>query len=137
MTDKRFLLAVLSDRREHRLSEILRRSFAERGCGMTVHSRAADLRRDGFEIACWPAKKERDSFYQLIADDVSVLETATLGSGPQREPGVAVSSVDAEPPRDVLSADHRAGDADDTQSVASALTLFPTAPGAYEEPTAA
>lgn len=37
-------------------NEILRRSMQERGCGLTVHSRAADLRRrlapEGLTVAC-------------------------------------------------------------------------------------
>lgn len=49
-SDKAFLLRVLSDGRWHSLPEILNRSVAERGYGLTVHSRAADLRRDGHVI---------------------------------------------------------------------------------------
>jgi len=49
-TDAAFLLRVLSDGRPHSLNEILQASFAERGCGLTVHSRAADLRNQGHLI---------------------------------------------------------------------------------------
>ena len=49
--DKDFLLAVLADGRWHTLTEILSRSFRDRGVGLTVHSRAANLRRDGHTIA--------------------------------------------------------------------------------------
>lgn len=45
-SDNVFLLGVLKDGRWHTLTEILSRSFADRGVGLTVHSRAADLRRD-------------------------------------------------------------------------------------------
>ena len=45
MTDVDFLLSVLADGEAHSQAEILRRSFDERGHGLTVHSRAADLRR--------------------------------------------------------------------------------------------
>lgn len=50
MTDCDFLLAVLEDGEEHSLNEILQRSLAERGCGLTVHSRAADLRKLGHSV---------------------------------------------------------------------------------------
>ena len=49
-TDCDFLLDVLSDNLPHSLNEILRRSFTERGCGLTVHSRVADLRKRGHVI---------------------------------------------------------------------------------------
>lgn len=47
MSDNAFLYHVLEDGKWHSQSEILRRSEQERGCGMTVHSRAADLRKKG------------------------------------------------------------------------------------------
>jgi hypothetical protein len=68
MSDTAFLLEVLSDGEKHGLNEILLRSFRERGCGLTVHSRASDLRKQGHVIV-----NESDpfvkgsSFYQLIA----------------------------------------------------------------------
>lgn len=49
-TDNAFLLSVLADGRWHTLTEILSRSFADRGVGLTVHSRAAELRRAGHVI---------------------------------------------------------------------------------------
>ena len=49
-TDAAFLLRVLSDGKAHSLNEILQASFAERGCGLTVHSRAANLRAQGHTI---------------------------------------------------------------------------------------
>ena len=49
-TDAAFLLRVLSDGRPHSLNEILQASFAERGCGMTCHSRVSDLRAQGHTI---------------------------------------------------------------------------------------
>lgn len=68
MTDKEFLLGVLSDGKPHTLNEILARSMAERGCGITTHSRAADLRRDGHVVLNWKnkgASRGRGSVYQL------------------------------------------------------------------------
>lgn len=50
VTDGGFLLAVLADGGWHTLTEILARSFRDRGCGLTVHSRAAELRRHGHVI---------------------------------------------------------------------------------------
>jgi hypothetical protein len=50
MTDCEFLLEVLADGREHTLTDILRASIDQRGHGLTVHSRVADLRTRGHEI---------------------------------------------------------------------------------------
>lgn len=50
MTDADFLLALLSDGKPRTTNEILAASFAERGVGLTVHSRAADLRKRGQRI---------------------------------------------------------------------------------------
>jgi hypothetical protein len=68
MTDADFLLDVLSDGNQHSLSEILNRSFRERGCGLTVHSRAADLRKQGHVIVNTkgPGSRGKASLYQLI-----------------------------------------------------------------------
>lgn len=70
MTDREFLLDVLEDGQPHTLTEILRRSFEVRGHGLTVHSRAADLRRDGYTIV-WRhepgAKRGNASVYQLTS----------------------------------------------------------------------
>lgn len=49
-TDVQFLLEVLDDGRLHTLNEILERSFRTRGCGLTVHSRVAELRKRGHII---------------------------------------------------------------------------------------
>jgi hypothetical protein len=67
VTDCEFLLRVLSDGEPHSLNEVLRRSFAERGCGLTVHSRAADLRRQGHLVANWKDGERGDgSWYRLL-----------------------------------------------------------------------
>ena len=66
MTDRDFLLKVLGDYQPHTLNEILSLSLAERGCGLTVHSRAADLRRDGYLISNKPMPgRRRGSVYRL------------------------------------------------------------------------
>jgi hypothetical protein len=49
-TDADFLARVLADGAWHTLDEILAESFRERGCGMTVHSRAATLRKRGWTV---------------------------------------------------------------------------------------
>lgn len=65
-TDAAFLLRVLSDERPHNLNDILRRSFAERGCGLTVHSRASDLRQQGYGVVNWKDGQRGDgSWYRL------------------------------------------------------------------------
>lgn len=50
MTDCDFILDVLGDGEEHSLAELLSRSMSERGCGLTVHSRVAQLRTRGHVI---------------------------------------------------------------------------------------
>ena len=52
MTDAQFLLSILEDGLPHSHADLLHRSFTERGCGLTVHSRIADLRAKGHTIAC-------------------------------------------------------------------------------------
>ena len=78
-SDCGFLLLFLGDHKEHTLTEILRASFAERGCGLTVHSRVADLRRDGYTIE-WrhvPGEKRGNaSAYRLISQPQSSEENA-------------------------------------------------------------
>ena len=52
MTDAAFILAVLEDGLPHSHADLLHRSFTERGCGMTIHSRIAGLRDKGHVIEC-------------------------------------------------------------------------------------
>jgi hypothetical protein len=70
-TDADFLLDVLRDGEWHSLNEILARSFHERGCALTVHSRASDLRAAGYVIVNEPIPGVRraSSRYRLVADD--------------------------------------------------------------------
>lgn len=71
-TDLAFLLRVLSDGRAHTLNELLQTSFAERGCGLTVHSRAAEARKRGYKIVnlhIRGAKRGAGSAYQLTGRD--------------------------------------------------------------------
>lgn len=69
MTDVAYLLSVLQDGQPHSSTEILRRSFDDRGHGLMVHSRAADLRAQGHQITCErvPGKRRGDAFtYKLL-----------------------------------------------------------------------
>ena len=82
MTDTQFLLSVLNDGKPHSLNEILLRSLKERGCGLTVHSRAADLRKslreEGYTVVnTKKGWRGNGSLYQLVP----LRETPTLGAG--------------------------------------------------------
>ena len=71
-TDAAFLLRVLSDGQAHSLNEILQRSFAERGCGLTPHSRASDLRKQGHVVVNETvpgAKRGAGSTYRLVTPE--------------------------------------------------------------------
>lgn len=69
MTDTDYLLLMLSDGRWHSQADILFGSQQERGYGMTVHSRASDLRKRGHVIECEVRSDtpRRQSFYRLVA----------------------------------------------------------------------
>lgn len=71
-TDCEFLLEILADGEQHTLNEILGASFERRGCGLTVHSRAADLRKQGHMIVnekVQGAERGFGSAYRLISPD--------------------------------------------------------------------
>lgn len=53
MTDRDadYMLRLLMER-PHTTGEMIDRSFRERGCRFTPHSRAADLRRRGITVEC-------------------------------------------------------------------------------------
>lgn len=70
-TDATWLEQVLSDGERHSHSEILSRSYVERGCGLTVNSRAADLRKRGRVVTCTIHRSEdgrAESAYQMAPD---------------------------------------------------------------------
>lgn len=88
-TDRAFLRRVLSDGAPHNLNEILRRSFAERGCGLTVHSRAHDLRKLGLNVVNWKdGERGAGSWYQLRPLE----EVAAVSDSLPSPPPVAASS---------------------------------------------
>lgn len=72
VTDNDFLYSVLEDGAWHGHVEILAESIRQRGHGMTVHSRAADLRKRGHRVE---TRLERNtngrtlSFYRLVTLD--------------------------------------------------------------------
>ena len=73
MTDALWLLSVLKDGCWHSRDAILSRSFSERGCGLTVHSRVSDLRKNGHRIECKTRLgsegqfgQRRSSFYRMV-----------------------------------------------------------------------
>jgi hypothetical protein len=70
VTDAAFILSVLADGQKHSQADLLRRSFEERGHGLTVHSRVADLRGKGHYIVCERvpgADRGHAWVYQLVA----------------------------------------------------------------------
>jgi hypothetical protein len=73
VTDAAFILSVLEDGERHSQAELLRRSFQERGCGLTVHSRISSLRGEGHVITCEHVKGAQRGeawVYQLLASPV-------------------------------------------------------------------
>lgn len=122
VSDREWLLGVLADGREHTLADIIRRSFDERGHGLTVHSRAAELRSAGYTIENRPMPNgRRGSIYQLTATPLEEAAATGLGTA------AAAASSSGSTPR---------GAAPDPSSSAAApepLTLFPETRGAYSE----
>jgi hypothetical protein len=81
-TDCEFLLDVLKDHQWHSTSELLRYSIEERGCGLTVHSRVAQLRTDrGLTIEHRRVRGERANAhqYRLVATAQAEAEAERLG----------------------------------------------------------
>lgn len=70
MSDTDFLLHVLRDGFWHSQHNILEQSFRERGHGLTVNSRAADLRKLGYTVECQVQRRaagaRKVSFYRLV-----------------------------------------------------------------------
>lgn len=96
MTDNDFLLRTLEDGYWHSHSEILAWSFAERGCGLTIHSRAADLRKKGhvLQVELRRESGRALSFYRLVGrlDETAASPSALRGGGSGSRFSAAVSS---------------------------------------------
>lgn len=112
MTDAEFILDVLGDGEEHSLAEILTRSMDDRGCGLTVHSRVAELRKKGYAIehlTVKGAERGHAHTYRLIS---APAPAAALDPGPSGE----------------------GSDRGNASEVGAELTLFADArPSAYRE----
>lgn len=82
MTDLEFVLSVLTDGELHTHAEILRRSFDERGHGLTVHSRVSQLRTERHcvieHVTIQGASRGHASAYRLLS---SPLEEPSASSG--------------------------------------------------------
>lgn len=112
MTDSDFLLEVLRDGRWHGLGEILGRSQADRGCGLTVHSRAADLRKRGLVVEQENRPDTRRpgrvaSFYRLLSAVTESSQAQAAGS-PVSVP--ALNELASPNPTDGALVQHRDGD---------------------------
>lgn len=64
--DTEFMLKVLKDGKPHSGEEIRTLSIVNRGVSLTVHSRAASLRDEGWMIQTGRIPKSRDYWYQLV-----------------------------------------------------------------------
>lgn len=72
VTDNDFLETMLGDGRWHGHIEIIAESIRQRGHGLTVHSRAADLRKRGHTVETRLERNDHGrtlSFYRLVALD--------------------------------------------------------------------
>jgi hypothetical protein len=82
MTDADFVASILADHEWHSNAEILRESFRQRGCGLTVHSRTSELRRKRglhVEYRRVPGERGNGHQYRLIA---TVREADASDEGP-------------------------------------------------------
>lgn len=68
MTDCEFVLHALKDGNWRSLNSLLQQSFAERGCGLTIHSRISDLRARGHVIEHrMVGRRGNGSLYRLVS----------------------------------------------------------------------
>ena len=100
MTDSQFLLHVLKDGGWHSRDSILARSFDERGCGLTIHSRAADLRKQGHDVKVEVrGGSRRASFYRLGAlNEPAACANGSADDSPSLVSSVAAGSLNASNP---------------------------------------
>lgn len=96
MTDAEFILDVLGDGEEHSLAEILSRSMNERGCGLTTHSRVADLRKQGHVIehlTVKGAERGHAHTYRLVSlAEPKAKNAPTIGAGGDLSPALGSAS---------------------------------------------
>lgn len=94
-TDCDFLVEILSDGKWHSNAEILGYSIAERGVGMTVHSRIAELRdpaKRGLEIEYRRVRGERGQAHQYRLVTVRAEQEQAERLGPDGSPALRGSS---------------------------------------------
>lgn len=90
VTDADWLEAKLRDGRWWTTNDLLRASFAERGCGLTVHSRAADVRRrvagtarlDCERLTTTPVTGRAQYAYRLVAVGTATVATPHVEAAP-------------------------------------------------------
>lgn len=74
-TDAAFMLRVLQ-RGPTSTMDVIQASFAERRCGLTPHSRAADLRRAGHDVRCSSAGRDHRGrpvyIYRLVTHPIQL-----------------------------------------------------------------
>ena len=105
MTDSAFLYHCLEDGKWHGQAQILAKSMVERGHGLTVHSRAADLRKKGCVIECELRRNGHGralSYYRLVALNepagAAAVGTASSLAGSLSVPAAALSPPCADEP---------------------------------------
>ncbi len=113
MTDSEYVLAQLEQGPRDTI-EILVASIRERGVGLTVHSRVADLRRDGHKITCAIEGKTRKGRERYVYR----LEVPS-GGVPLSSPPLGNSAGFVEPPASV----ERSGSTSRSQSAQAAAPL--------------
>jgi hypothetical protein len=81
------LIAILDDGQWHTLTEIQTAAIAISGKAMTVHSRASQLRADGYLIENDCAPFSSDSRYRLVASPDEMAEARSLPSASDARSG--------------------------------------------------
>ena len=136
MTDADFMLAVLSEQPGEWISQatILQRSADARGFGMTVHSRASDLRNRGhvIENRCERVGTRVVSYYRLLPSLSSAPDSqaSPLGLG-DCGLGADVSEVALARPESAEPVSSTQAFLPESEGPAS-LTLFEIRPAEYE-----
>lgn len=98
-TDCDFLLAVLSDGQKHSRNHILHMSLQERGCGITCHSRASELRKKGYGIEVTGVPhRPRDTYYQLVSFPREQVPSPPSPDSPPVVPGACSYESDTKYP---------------------------------------
>lgn len=111
MNDADFLVAVLSDGKPHTTNEILQASFKERGCGLTVHSRASDLRiKRGMNIECKQVGRVngRNLYEYQFVERLPELLSSPSSSGTDISPSAVPEQTSLELPGSVFKRERAA-----------------------------